>query len=44
LIQQEIPENNDDSYKKLVLSKKKELWSYDIKEIYITKKPRKKRR
>jgi hypothetical protein len=25
LIQQEIPENNDDSYKKLVLSKKKEL-------------------
>lgn len=44
LIQQEIPENNDDNYKKLVLSKKKELWSYDIKEIYITKKPRKKRR
>lgn len=44
LIQQEIPKNNDDSYKKLVLSMKKELWSYDIKEIYITKKPRKKRR
>lgn len=44
LIQQEIPENNDDSYKELVLSKKKELWSYDMKEIYITKKPRKKRR
>lgn len=44
LIQQEIPKNNDDSYKKLFLSKNKELWSYDIKEIYITKKPRKKRR
>jgi hypothetical protein len=25
LIQQEIPKNNDDSYKKLVLSMKKEL-------------------